>query len=335
MKTRNSILPALLAVIISFVLALVLTPYIFYASRDPIAQIDQSPVSPPDAITIFYTCDTRGHISPCNCTAGVAGGLARRKTFVSQQRSGDALLVDAGNLTAGGRLWELLELDYILRGYMEIGYDAVNAGKREAGLPAATLKELNAKYPFFVSANVHDANGDLIFLAYRVITLKSGYRAAVIGVLDDTLLPDEVGDGVTIAPPEEAIAKALPKAREDADFIVLLAFASEQTMKSFAERFFEISAIVGGDVEQPSGDAIAANKSTLVYVTDNGKSVGRLNLRYVGGQYIAEKNSITMLLDNVSDDPAIAALVAELNQKQVENNYPAKKDDEDGLSSIK
>ncbi|MCC6155023.1 MAG: hypothetical protein IT367_14755 [Candidatus Hydrogenedentes bacterium] len=291
-------------------------------------------VEPPDSLSIFYTCDTRGHINPCNCTAGVAGGLARRKTFISQLQQGDSLIVDVGNNTAGVRDWELLELEYILRGYDAIGYDAVNIGAREAGLPATKLKALATRYPFLVSANIQDASGASIFPAYQVVTMKSGYRAAVIGVVDDTLLPDEIGEGVKIVPPEQAIAAVLPKAKAEADIVTLLAFADEQAMKSLADQFYEIAVMIGGDVEQPSGEPVTANKSTLVYVTDKGKSVGKLDLRYVGGQYVAEKNVITMLMENIADDAKIAALVNELYQKQVENNYPTKKDDEDGLTRV-
>ncbi|MDZ4860236.1 MAG: hypothetical protein SGI88_14765 [Candidatus Hydrogenedentes bacterium] len=293
-----------------------------------------SSVAPPDSLTILYTCDTRGHISPCNCSAGVAGGIARRKTFVDQSRSGDTLIVDAGNITAGGRPWELLELDYILRGYEAIGYHAVNIGQREAGLPEATLVETVRKHPFFVSANVLGANGAPVTPAYRLVTLKSGYRAAVLGIVDDTLLPDEIGAGLTITAPEEAIAKALPKASAESDFIVLLAFADETAMNALAERFFEIDVIVGGDVEQPAGDAVTTNKSSIVYVTDKGKSVGKLDLRYIGGTFVAENNTVTTLLENIADDPIIAALVSEFQTKQVDNNYPTEKDDDDGLTTI-
>ena len=294
----------------------------------------RSAVPAPDSLSIFYTCDTRGHINPCNCSAGVAGGLPRRMSFLKQQITGDALIVDAGNLTAGTRPWELLELEYILRGYQKIGYHAANIGRREAGLPLATLKDLARRYPFLVSANITDKQGLRVFPAYHVVTLKGGYRAAIIGVLTNTLLSDEIGEGVAIAPPEEAIAKILPEARAESDLVVLIAFTDEQTMKNLADHFFEISVIVGGDVEQPSGDAVRHNKSTLVYITEKGKSVGRLDLRYVGGNYVAEANVITTLLDNIPDDMEMTALVNEMQQKQVENNYPVKKDDEDGLTSV-
>jgi T5SS/PEP-CTERM-associated repeat protein len=140
----------------------------------------------------------------------------------------------AMNVTAGGRPWELLELDYLLRGYEQIGYHAVNVGAREAGLPEQELASIIQKFPFIVSANVVDANGSLIAPAYRLVTLPSGYQAGVLGIVDDTLLPDEIGAGLTITSPEEAIAKVLPKVAAETDFIVLLAFADESAMKALA-----------------------------------------------------------------------------------------------------
>lgn len=291
-------------------------------------------VEPPDSLTVFYTCDTRGHISPCNCTAGVAGGIARRKTYIDENRTENALIVDAGNVAAGPREWELLELEYILKGYEAIGYDAVNVGAREASFPLKTLHELKAKHPFFVSANVEDEAGGLVFEPFRVKTLTSGYRIAITGVVQDTLLPDEVGDGVQLTPPADALARVLPEMREAGDFIVVLAFANEDTMKSLAERFFEIDAMIGGDVEQPSADPAHVNQSIIAYNTDKGKAVGRMNVQFIDGHPVVAENEIAMLLEYVADDPEIVALTKELQLEQVRNNYPTEKDDEEGLSRI-
>ena len=35
---------------------------------------------PPEVFSIFYTCDTSGHIEPCGCVGGMAGGISRRQT---------------------------------------------------------------------------------------------------------------------------------------------------------------------------------------------------------------------------------------------------------------
>ena len=292
------------------------------------------PPEPPEALSVFFTCDTRGHISPCNCVQGVAGGIARRKSFIDSKRTADSILVDAGDITAGPREWELLELEYILKGYAAMGYDAVNIGPREASLSAEQLRALRAGHDFLVSANLRDDAGEPIFPAFRVKTLSNGYRVGIIGVVKGTMPPEELGAGIHIAPPADAIAEVLPEVVEACDLTVLLAFVDEASMKALAERFFEVDLIIGGDVEQPTGTPLQVNRSHIAYVTDKGKAVGWLDLRFVDKQVVVADNSTTLLLEDFPDDPAMAKLVDELHLKQVERNYPTEKDDEEGLSRV-
>ncbi|MCC6697908.1 MAG: hypothetical protein IT365_19945 [Candidatus Hydrogenedentes bacterium] len=289
---------------------------------------------PPEALSVFYTCDMRGHISPCNCVQGVAGGIARRKTYLDSKRTADAILVDAGDVTAGPREWEILELEYILKGYAAMGYDAVNVGAREASLSAEQLCTLRDGHAFLISANVRDEAGERIFPAFRVKTLSNGYRVGIVGIVESTIPPDELGAGVQVTAPAEALAEVLPEVTKASDLIVLLAFVDETSMKALAERFFEVDLIIGGDVEQPTGTPLQVNRSHIAYVTDKGKSVGWLDLRFVDGQAVVADSSTTLLLEDVPDDPAMAKLVDELRLKQVERNYPIEKDDEEGLSRV-
>ncbi len=291
-------------------------------------------VEPPVSLTVFYTCDTRGHINPCNCEAGVAGGLARRTTFINNRRTPLSILVDAGDVTSGPREWELLELDYLLKGYGILKYDAVNVGAREASISHAELKKLAASYPYVISANVVDTSGSLVFPPYRIADLPEGYRVGMLGVLDEKTPADELGAGVRVLPMREAIARHVPALKKQVDFVVLLAFTDEATMQALAEEYFEIDVIVGGNVEQPSGTPLEVNRSTIAYITDKGKSVGELELSFVGGQKVVTKNEVTMLMEDVPDDSDIVALVKELRAKQVERNFPTEKDDEEGLSTI-
>lgn len=313
---------------------LALTMGVVYAVRTREGQNPPRPQAvPPDRLTILYTCDTRGHINPCNCTAGVAGGLARRKVFIEEQEAPAALLVDAGNVTAGGRAWELLEFEYLLRGYELMGYDAVNIGRREAGIAAESLREIRRQFPFLISANVQSTHGELLFDPWVIVATTGGYQVGIIGILDDTLPPDELGAGVRVAPPGETLSRMLPDLRKRVDFVVLLAFANEETMKALAERYYEIDVIIGGDVAQPATEPLQLNKSFITYVTDKGKSIGRLDLAFIDGEKVVESNDITMLLEDTSDE-SMAALVAELRRRQIENNYPTEKEDEEGLTRI-
>jgi len=291
----------------------------------------------PETLTVLYTCDTRGHIEPCSCSEGIAGGMARRQVHLASQQAPARLLVDAGNVTAGGRDWEILEARYILRAYEQMGYDAVNAGRTEAETSVEALRELAGLYDRLISANLLDASGKTIFPPYRVAELPGGYRVGILGVVEDTLAPDELGQGLTILPPEDAIAKYLPELERQSDFVVLLAFVDEERMKDLAERFYEIDVIVGGNVQQPSGTPELANRSVIAYITDKGKGVGRLDLALGPEGATVKANDIAVLTEDVPADPAIAALIEEYDAelaRLVGDDKSTLHDDEEGLSEI-
>jgi cytochrome c554/c'-like protein len=294
------------------------------------------PSAAPKSLTIFYTCDTRGHIDPCGCSTGMAGGIARRKTFLDAQRSGPYLLVDAGDVTAGPRAWEVLELEYLLEGYAQMGYHAVNAGHREASLGREGLLKLKAAFTNLLSANLADERGQPVLTPYRIVNLPDGTRAGLLGILDDKASGSEPGKGLKILPPHDAIGRYLPEIKRQAGFIVLLAFADEERMKEIAERFFEINVIVGGKVMQPSAAPLVVNKSLITFITDKGKAVGRLDLQTELSGRMAHTNSIVMLKDDFKDDSAMTKLIAEYKAKLKELDFvpAAHKDDEEGLTLI-
>src|SRR5438876_1891933 len=182
------------------------------------------PAAPPESLAIFYTCDTRGHIDPCGCSSGMAGGIARRKTFLDAHRAGPHLLVDAGDLTAGPREWELLEFEYLLKGYEQMGYDAVNAGHREAALGLERLLKAKAACGKLVSANLVNEKGEPVLAPYRIVARPGSGAVGIIGVVDDKVSGMELGKGLKILPPLDAIARYLPELKRQTAFIVLLAF---------------------------------------------------------------------------------------------------------------
>ena len=93
---KKKIIIAVVVVAI-IVLAMLLRP------SDPAAPGEREAGVPPESLTIFYTCDTRGHIEPCGCSSGMAGGVTRRMAWLEQAPHTSSLLVDAGDVTAGGQ----------------------------------------------------------------------------------------------------------------------------------------------------------------------------------------------------------------------------------------
>lgn len=285
-------------------------------------------------LTVMYTADTQGHIEPCGCASGQAGGISRRMTYISNNASEFALLVDAGDVTAGPRDWEFFELSYILKGYAAMGYDAVNAGHREASIDAARLRQLAGEHDFIVSANLLDEAGKTIFPPYRIVTFPGERRVGILGVMDETLAPGSIAEDVQVSPAMDAVAAYLPKLAKETDFVVVLAFANEDTMRALAERFYEIDLIVGGDVMQPTRTPIQANRSLIVTMTDKGKAIGQLDLKFADARITSYENEIHMLYDTMIEDPDIAKIVTEFKNKLEDMDFQPHRDDEEGLTTI-
>ena len=266
----------------------------------------------------------------------MAGGIARRKTFLDAHRSGPRLVVDAGDVTAGPREWELLEFEYLLKGYERMGYDAVNAGHREASLGLDRLLRLKAGYDKIVSANLVNEKDELVFAPYRIVTLPGGGTAGIIGILDDKITGTELGKGLKVLSPLDALARHLPELKRRAAFIVLLAFADEDRMKEIAERFYEINVIVGGKVLQPSATPLLVNRTVITCMTDKGKAVGWLEVIADPSDRFNCTNSIVMMKEDFKDDPAITNLIGEYKARLKEMDFlpAAQKDDEEGLTPI-
>ncbi|MHC4355359.1 MAG: multiheme c-type cytochrome, partial [Planctomycetota bacterium] len=107
------------------------------------------------------------------------------------------------------------------------------------------LQKLKEHCSRFVSANVLGPDGQVVFEPYRLVEFSNGYRCGIIGVADDSVPSESIGDGLSIAPAADAIAKYLPELKKKSDFIVLLAFADKPAMAELARQFFEVDVIIG------------------------------------------------------------------------------------------
>jgi len=262
---------------------------------------------------IVFTADTEGHAGPCTECPGHSGlgGLARRATAVSKLRGqAPVLLLDAGNALYGpdsiagnGGV--------IVRAYNALAYDAVNLTPRDfrLGKPAVTDALKEAKFAA-VSANLLDVDTGQPLVRPYVVKETGGRRVAVLGLSEQPAgmeyLPHLKRQlaGVRIVPPAEALAQWLPKAKAQADDVVVLYYGSATGAKKIADSFGNglAAILVGGarpeELPQTSG-------VPLVATSDHGKAVARLTLGAAGGA--AEQVAID---DATEADPKMAALLA-------------------------
>jgi len=262
-------------------------------------------------LTVYFSGDTSGRLVPCGCFTGQLGGLTRLKTLLAAESGPSDLKLDVGNAIAGPEDFQVIQYDYLLRAYADMGYDALNIGHREAQLSAAQLKQFRKTSPVtLLSANLFDqASGERIFDAVKMIE-RDGRKIAVVGVLDAACMTEELGQGLRIAPMESTLEELLPGLRKEADAIIILAFTDESGLDRLAQQFYEASLILGGKVTQPSQKLIKENRSYILYTANESRAIGvfrgRFGPRLEGGEF-----KMIMLDTNIGEDPAIAALAAQ------------------------
>jgi hypothetical protein len=80
------------------------------------------------AIDIVYSGNIDGELEPCGCAVeGNLGGILRHATIVDRlrQEHPDLFVVSAGGLVASAVSQDRLTSEYILKGFAQLGYDAV------------------------------------------------------------------------------------------------------------------------------------------------------------------------------------------------------------------
>lgn len=96
----------------------------------------------PDAV-LLVTGSTDGMMEVCNCSGPMPGGLARRSGLVISYRKAfpdRTVLIDTGDV-----FWikpQDVRNRYVLKGYRQMGYDAVVLGDQEWAAPDAMLAEV-------------------------------------------------------------------------------------------------------------------------------------------------------------------------------------------------
>ncbi len=266
----------------------------------------------PVAIEVFFTSQTRGRLTHCGCFSGQFGGIARLRSALERLPPAHRFGVDVGDAIEGVEDYHLLKHRQVLKAYAGLGYAALNAGAREAALPAATLRALAAESPVpFISANLRDRATGAPLLKGWTITERGGRRLALVGVVAPGALAGEPGEGVEIEPIETCLARVLPELKGKADAIVLLAYADEATLVALAAKFYELAAILGGDVRQPAQRLVRENRSLVYFTGNDSKSYGRLELK-VGRDGLTEAgaHNITLLTDQYPENNDVLALLA-------------------------
>ncbi len=265
---------------------------------------------PAQELLVHFTCDVHGRLVPCGCFSGQMGGLTRISSLIGHESPEDTLKVDVGNAIEGTADYQVLQYSYLLKGFAQMGYEAANLGYAEAQLSARQLREINASSPVtLLSANLKDQkDGAPIFEGYKIIR-RGSWRIALVGVMDEHLPAEKLGEGLTIEPMSIALNRLLPDLEKKVDFIFLLAFADESRLHALAREFYEPQLILGGAVSQPAQQLEHENRSLILYTTNQSRALGTLELSLGSrGKFAKAAGEVALVHDHVPEDAQIRAL---------------------------
>jgi hypothetical protein len=266
--------------------------------------------SPDHALDVWFTGDIRGRLVPCGCFTGQFGGLTRIATMMGAAPPASTLKVDIGDAIEGTADYERIKLGFVHRALGQLGFDAANLGHREAALDAQQLRSLARESPVpLLSANLLDAASGEPVVKSHVIVKKGGWRIAIVGVMDSRIASGQPGGGLRIDRPEDSLARILPSLKLQANFRVLLAFASEAALHSLAREFPEFDLVLGGKVTQPAQRIEHEGNTAILYVTNESRAVGSMKVALEGAGHLGVNAAeVRLVHDKIDEDRAIAAL---------------------------
>lgn len=273
-----------------------------------------------DSLALVFSADVQGQLEACHdCGSQTQlGRLAYLGTQVNRLRQENPaiLLVDTGNAFFGadslGNQGKV-----VVSAYNALGYGAVNLSFRDFRLgKAATLALLKeAQFPL-LSANLRDADTGALLAKPYVVKEAGGERIAIIGVtqspagLDDLPHLKEQLAGIRIQAPVEALGKWLPKAKAEADRVVLLYYGSYAGLEPIREKFGGAFAaiLVGGTRPEYLPEQSAP---PIVGTSDRGQQVAEVRL--TDGQAEVKQHPVDASLPA---SPEIEKILAEFRPKK-------------------
>jgi 5'-nucleotidase/UDP-sugar diphosphatase len=295
------------------------------------------------SLTILHDNDIHGHLRAF-CYVEVAkgpdehcdvGGAARRATLVKQLRAkahAPTLLIDSGDTTTRGPLATEYEGVDEIAAMNAIGYDLAAVGNNEfklkdaadihdaVGAQAALAKLVRlSRFPW-ICANATEADGSPLPGVKPYIVRRVGkLRIAFLGLTTQRSQGYPQTKGLKFTDPVEAAKLWVPKARAEADVVIVVSHIGVFDDQRVARGTRGVDAIVGGDshtylyklLEEKNLDGAAV---PIVQDGEFGVRLGVFDLTFEGdaahGWKLARYADRLEAVDStIRPDPRLAALV--------------------------
>lgn len=262
-------------------------------------------------LTVVFSGDLNGYLSPCGCTKPMLGGMDRRGALLGRLRKPTAralIAVENGDLTPAGGRQDELKAEALADMLGAMRYDAVGVGERDLalGFPFLIALQARSKAPF-ICANVTDGSGNPVFSSHVVVSRSVGGKPVRVAVA--AALSPRVADDETLPPGEFIISDPKPALRQmvrdtsKAQYRILLFHGRRNEAASLGRAVTGFDLIVYAHGPDVPAAPLKAAKSLLVCAGSNGKYVGVAQLRSTG----AAARHIP-LGESLGSDPAIVRI---------------------------
>jgi len=267
-------------------------------------------------ITLVYSGNQDGELEPCGCSIeGDLGGILRQATMLKQLRgdSPDMFTVSSGGLIVSMSPQDKLTGEYILKGYAQLGYDAIGVQWPDLAYGQAFIR--NNQLPWVASNYRPDG-----FEFSRRIA-RGGQTLTVFSWLDPAQDPQAaMGSGASQAVADSAkLKQALQQAQQQGSLTLLAtSLPLDQAKKELPLQ--EVDILLVRSAYEVYGEPQKVGDTLVLQPGSRGMRLGHVNISLNDQGRIDhyEHTSISMP-STMSDDEALLPWYEEYNAKVKES----------------
>ncbi len=228
----------------------------------------------------------------------------------------NVVLLDGGNFTGRNPGTDEARGLFIFEMMKLAGYDGTTIGVSDMQLGREVLTTLARESPFpIVSANLCDAeSGEPIFAPYAFIE-RGGIRVGITGIAVSREFTEAVcaEHALRVSDPFDALADVIPRLRQEADVVVLMASTALSEARQLGEHFFgQIDVVIVGGGYTNRGLVFPEHgKALYVCSANRGQALGLAKLGLAGGRVDAGTAEEIFIGKETKGDPRIEAIVNE------------------------
>jgi 2',3'-cyclic-nucleotide 2'-phosphodiesterase (5'-nucleotidase family) len=236
----------------------------------------------PRSITLLHTNDLHARLLPDDRQRG---GFATLAAVIRRECAASAgcLVLDAGDMVQGTPVSSLFRGVPVFELAGLLGLDASTLGNHEFDYGWESIARFRETAPFpILSANVVDAEGNLLADHASTVLEVNGVRVGIMGALTERLpdltTADKTGPWRAL-PVVETVQRHLPGLQAVSDLVVVLGHLTADEEQALVEGVETLPVVISGHPHRGMERPTVVEGRIVVRVQSYGRQLGRLDLK--------------------------------------------------------